>query len=97
MVYETCVRVFVTCSIKYLEAFLKPRKEKKTQEIQNNLEQQLILYILPLKHSLHSCTDADVSRCEAGVSHPANQCWPGGPDVPLAVVNVVDVSSVQPL
>lgn len=68
------------------------------QEIQNNLEQQLILYILPLKHShIHRCTDADVSRCEAGVSHPANQRGPGGPDVPLAVVNIVDVSSVQPL
>lgn len=67
------------------------------QEIQNKLEQQLILYILPRKHLLHRCTDADVSRCEAGVSHPANQRWPRGPDVPLAVVNVVDVSSVQPL
>ncbi len=44
-----------------------------------------------------SCTDADVSCREAGVSHPADQRWPGGPETSLAVVNIINISSVQPL
>lgn len=41
-------------------------------------------------------TDEDVSSCEAGVSHPADQRWPRSPDASLAVINIVNVSSVQP-
>lgn len=42
-------------------------------------------------------TNADVSCCEAGVAHPANQCRPRCPHISLAVVNIIDIASVQPL
>lgn len=42
-------------------------------------------------------TNTDVSSCEAGVSHPADQCRSGSSNISLAIVNIIDISSVQSL
>lgn len=70
----------------------KSHSYRKTGEIFREQNASLLQLIYSRNH-----TEADVSCREAGVSHPADQRWPGSPDVPVAVVHIVDISSVQRL
>lgn len=61
-------------------------------------KQTVLLYLWFLfTAKVHFCTDTDVSCGEAGVSHPADQGWPGRPDTLLTVVDIINISSVKPL